>query len=63
MKFTISIQTCAVIAAIATAAPVTSMLSYADHGASWGSLCSAGLSQSPINVDLSQAKQNKAIYF
>jgi len=38
-------------------------LSYADHGLSWGSLCSGGLNQSPINVDSSSTKKNKLIHF
>jgi len=63
MKFTF--QTCLLLLlALATAGPATTTrLSYLDHGISWGSLCSAGLSQSPINVDLSSAKNNSAIYF
>lgn len=54
MKFiTTTIQTCALLIASVKAGAVSSRLSYADHGASWGSLCSAGLNQSPVNLDLS----------
>ena len=63
MEFKITIQIIALIVALATAGPTTSRLSYADHGASWGSLCAAGLHQSPINIDTSYAQQNSAIYF
>ena len=40
----LSIQILAFLVVLTTAAPTSSRLSYSDHGASWGSLCAAGLS-------------------
>jgi len=37
------IQTCALLTSVVYSGVVSNRLSYADHGASWGSLCSAGL--------------------
>lgn len=59
----ISIQISALLVTLSTAQLTSQRLSYKDHGLTWGSLCSAGLNQSPINIDPSYVEQNPSIYF